>query len=57
VRHRSEKWKTTDDRGLDRFVVVDYDDRDCAMVTREILHDLLMRAGMRLTFDATEEPT
>ena len=49
-----EKWKTVDDRGGVRWVVVDYDENDCALVSREAMHDLLTVAGMRLTLEAEE---
>lgn len=46
-----EKWMTVDDRHLVRWVVVDYDEQGCAHVTREVMHDLLVRAGLRLTME------
>lgn len=51
---RREKWATTDDHGNTRWVVVDYDERGVAEVTREAMHDLLTYAGMRLTMEADE---
>lgn len=50
----TEKWQTTDDRGTVRWLIVDYDEQDCAHVTRDALRELLTLAGMRLTLDVEE---
>ena len=33
----------------ERFAVIDYDRDGCALVSREVMHDLLRRAGFTLT--------
>jgi len=50
-----EKWKTVDDRGTVRWVIVDYDAHGVAEVTREAMHELLTLAGLRLTLDVEED--
>lgn len=49
-----EVWITTDDRGHTRRVVIDYDARGVAEVSREAMTDLLTYAGMRRDIDSEE---
>ena len=49
-----EFWESCDDRGYLSTAVVEYDAKGCAMVSRQIMHELLVKAGLRLKLDATE---
>lgn len=49
---QTEKWVSTDDRGTRRTMVVAYDERGHALVSREYLREIMTLAGMRLDLDA-----
>lgn len=42
-----ERWIGIDDFGHHRWVVVEYDERGTAEVSREVMHELLTLAGLR----------